>query len=562
MRLHCVGPILLSVVSGSYAIAQTHFEHPYATSADSEAHIRNATDNLIFTSVASLLQQWPNTRFRNGHTIVKAAVPVGTVLYHARGDQHVPLIPEWTGFNVEHSYLLCPTPECWMLTLVVEKPLNVIYFDGSSAANSYLGHQDSQDVVIWGRVRRDKMMAEWERIEEICKWGRQYNLDGFIRMEPGFEVMLCDFTKKTKLISSIHIMGAESRHPATKEDVASAFYQRQSMRMSRSLGAQPSEPPKPPPRRRLPQPLPPNWVGPLRDHQSVSIEGIQAAWWNSFYPGEVRARIDYTRLVSFYDPGYTSLLTAREGIPRNRHRLLNISTDDLQLAMSHLHSDLTREDDNTSGIDWSALTRAVTDRYTDRLYSMKATLAVSNVEKSNATLVATTIRRQVMVMLTPYLLYGALPSLFDGQDGRNASWVQPIAFHCQTSLTSGIVNETLTRSERLIKSAIEGVLHRICTSLTEIWVDAFTVTAASDKRAAELINLWRDKLEELMRWLDWPMWDTCRPSCPEEMFCYISTWPWGMSWTEEDVDTIDMTPRCIDRTTGDLGEPHSHPHVY
>jgi hypothetical protein len=68
-----------------------------------------------------------------------------------------------------------------MLTMAVEEELNVVYFDGSSAANSYLGHLDSQDIVIWGTVRRDKLMAEWERIKKLCDWGAQYNIDAFVR---------------------------------------------------------------------------------------------------------------------------------------------------------------------------------------------------------------------------------------------------------------------------------------------------------------------------------------------------------------------------------------------
>jgi hypothetical protein len=68
-----------------------------------------------------------------------------------------------------------------MLTMAVEEELNVVYFDGSSAANSYLGHQDSQDIVLWGRVRRDKMMEERGRIRELCNWGKPYNIDAFVR---------------------------------------------------------------------------------------------------------------------------------------------------------------------------------------------------------------------------------------------------------------------------------------------------------------------------------------------------------------------------------------------
>jgi hypothetical protein len=68
-----------------------------------------------------------------------------------------------------------------MLTLEVEEELNVVYFDGSSAANSPMGHQDTQDVIIWGKPRPDKLLDEWERIQELCKWGKPFELDAIVR---------------------------------------------------------------------------------------------------------------------------------------------------------------------------------------------------------------------------------------------------------------------------------------------------------------------------------------------------------------------------------------------
>jgi hypothetical protein len=68
-----------------------------------------------------------------------------------------------------------------MLTFAVEKELNIVYFDGSSAANSVSGHQDSQDLVIYGKVRPDKVMAEWERIVRFCEWGAKFNIDAIVR---------------------------------------------------------------------------------------------------------------------------------------------------------------------------------------------------------------------------------------------------------------------------------------------------------------------------------------------------------------------------------------------
>jgi hypothetical protein len=118
------------------------------------------------------------------------------------------------------------------------------------------------------------------------------------------------------------------------------------------------------------------------------------------------------------------------------------------------------------------------------------------------------------MMLSPYLIYGALPVETGNQDG---SWTNPIAHQCSSQLTALIKPEVLVRSEALIKRAVEGVLYRICSTLTNIWVDAFSVTTASEERAAELLMTWGKELESLMRWLDWPVWDVCRPSCSQEV---------------------------------------------
>lgn len=53
-----------------------------------------------FASAYSLLQQWPNTFFPNGHSIVPCEVPAFTKLYHGRGDGDVPPSPEWVAFDV------------------------------------------------------------------------------------------------------------------------------------------------------------------------------------------------------------------------------------------------------------------------------------------------------------------------------------------------------------------------------------------------------------------------------------------------------------------------------
>jgi hypothetical protein len=188
------------------------------------------------------------------------------------------------------------------------------------------------------------------------------------------------------------------------------------------------------------------------------------------------------------------------------------------MAVRQLQDDLLRVDEKTSGIDCGALARAVTDRYADRLFLLNSTLAATSVRETNATAIALATRKHLMVMLTPYLIYGALPDArSEPLGGQNSPWVEPITFHCKSSLTARISPASLTRSEILIKGAIEGVLDRICATLTGMWVDAFAVDSVSERHAAELVDMWRREIKGLMVWLDWPMWHVCRPACSDEV---------------------------------------------
>jgi hypothetical protein len=117
-----------------------------------------------------------------GHSMVPAIIPTGTILYHGRTDDHVPDVPEWLGFDVEHAYILCMGP-CYVISLQTKRDLRLLYFDGTAAAKMQDGPLDSQDIVAWGKLRPDKYSAEWERIGALCDRGKPFGLDGFIRME-------------------------------------------------------------------------------------------------------------------------------------------------------------------------------------------------------------------------------------------------------------------------------------------------------------------------------------------------------------------------------------------
>jgi hypothetical protein len=42
---------------------------------------------------------------------------------------------------------------------------------------------DTQDLITWGRPGHPviHMNDEWQRIQELCKWGNNFGVDGFVR---------------------------------------------------------------------------------------------------------------------------------------------------------------------------------------------------------------------------------------------------------------------------------------------------------------------------------------------------------------------------------------------
>ncbi|OJA08608.1 hypothetical protein AZE42_12385, partial [Rhizopogon vesiculosus] len=165
----------------------------------------NATGNLVFETANSLLQHWANTRHRIGHRIVPGTVSVGIILYHgALTGPHIPTALDWVATEPEYSMIHCRgTVEtgCWHATFAVTRPMKVLYFDGSSSAQLPEGTMDTQDLVAWSEMKPEWLDNELQRIQDLCKWGLKNGVNGFVRMEINFEIMICDFTSHMEVIS-------------------------------------------------------------------------------------------------------------------------------------------------------------------------------------------------------------------------------------------------------------------------------------------------------------------------------------------------------------------------
>ncbi|KAF7585640.1 hypothetical protein BBP40_010405 [Aspergillus hancockii] len=196
--------------------------------------------NHIFNAIHSSMRQWGSSLHHNGMSFFLATVPAGTQFYHGNSSPDPVNGTEWLAFEPEHALMfarpfrhgppppgkgphkrtqvpLQPEPEAlshepekdktrnqnqtgWLHTYTAAKDLRLLYIDGMSAAKTDNGTLDSQDRILLRDALggRDGMMLEKERADLACQMARDHyegRLDGVIRMEAGFEIILCDFAR-------------------------------------------------------------------------------------------------------------------------------------------------------------------------------------------------------------------------------------------------------------------------------------------------------------------------------------------------------------------------------
>ncbi|KAJ4470955.1 hypothetical protein J3R30DRAFT_1142612 [Lentinula aciculospora] len=505
----------------------------------------NATGHFVFQSVSSLLQHWPNTRYRNGHTIVPGLIRVGTTLYHGRSDSNYPKGAEWTATDPEHSFQFCKRP-CWHLTLVTTRPLNILYFDGSSAVKMHGGSMDSQDILLWGERRADRVFSEEERLEQLCKWGRQFGMDGFVRMEMDFEVMLCDFASGVEPVSFLHLANAspsDPKPPSSSDEAKDHLPDPAETEIDSKLDV---------------------WIGGGLN-PAVTIRNFELMHSSSQYnqyPGDTRIILDLSRLVSFYDPEVApSLVRIRNSINDKGGRWLydlsQIEPEDIVGINQKLHevleNNLTRV---SSGVDWQTLLQVIIKRFGSRLQNLRYVVRDS-AHNSGSTILDDEDRilkafAQINVMLTPYIPYDLKPNAAtdirvvenESHSATALAWASPAYELCSTSHTSYIANslsERMTSSEKLLLGAVQDTTQEICRVLVKMWaigvetgLDAkywarrtreLDKRDQHDDRFGALAKQWSEQIEHLMDWLDWHMWVKCNPACSDEEMCYMPTWP-------------------------------------
>ncbi|KAF9007432.1 hypothetical protein BDQ17DRAFT_1324030 [Cyathus striatus] len=479
-----------------------------------KAPFENSTSHLIFDTINSLLQHWTNTRYRNGHTIVPATIPAGTILYHGTYFNGVPIYPEWVATDAEHARYFCfgrgttdNNRGCWQLTLVVKNPLKILYFDGSSAAKLEDGPIDTQDILLWGKSRPGMLLAEDIRICKLCEWGSKYGIHGFMRMQMGFEIMLCDFSKDVEVVSFLNLATDLALPPDILPDPPNV-----------SICETFEDPPLPQPTR-PPLPIPGNVL------LGMTFDAMEVGTWHNYYPGDTRIRLDLSRAISFYDiDSFPSLVPLRHRKERWYHRVDGISTKDVQTLRDRLDEILAEDQwEHATSVDWRAQFHVITNRYSERVEILR--YMITNITDTQRA--ADRAFDQLRKLISPYRLYTAVPDITPSTSARktsNHSWAIPVFKLCATTHTEYLSRlPNLTSSEKMLLSAMEDVNKEICRVLVKLWAEGveqglvpWKEITTSEGELRELLDGWKVEVDMLMKWLDWSVWARCPEPCGPE----------------------------------------------
>ena len=204
------------------APGQQYLSHETSTVQDLKLNFTSPSP-YVFSSLRSLLRQWPNTFFPNGHSIVPCEVPIHTKLFHGRFDAQIPPDPEWFAFDIDMSYAITgSSPNSHMLTYQTVKAVSCLYFDGMSAALMGTGQLDSQMVFLYGNTsgpstpgpgHLNPLRDEYARASGLCKWvqdnhfgGLGWGIEGIVRMNAGFEMIWCNFSSPSiRLLTHLNV---------------------------------------------------------------------------------------------------------------------------------------------------------------------------------------------------------------------------------------------------------------------------------------------------------------------------------------------------------------------
>lgn len=225
-----------------------------------------------------------------------------------------------------------PQPEGWLHTYAAARDLRLLYVDGMSAGKTTNGTLDLQSRIIFNdTVNDNQVQGEIKRASEFCRMAREVwddRLDGLLRMEAGFEIILCSFER------DLHILRADQVKPSKK-----FLHDPFGPRKGRGNGS-------------------------LHDLIPDSGSWFRAITVRYHGIGGNRVTVDYDHFVTAYAYGLD--LFGGES-KKYRPRLKHLDSSQLQPVRRDLNILIMTHDTNERSFNWQVITDTVVERYAHAL---------------------------------------------------------------------------------------------------------------------------------------------------------------------------------------------------
>jgi len=366
----------------------------------------------------------------------------------------------------------------------------LLYIDGMSAAKCPLGTLDTTDVILLNnslsfsstfdhhpgnhaaeedsepeKPKPTHPNSDYARAQGLCVLAEEWGVQGFIRMEAGFELILCDFSSHVKLIA------ANQRRDPPRSDGERG---------------------------------PP---GDVKEGET-DVAGFEyLRGLEQRYNGITNKRIvvDYSRMVSVYfypEVNLTNPNGERAELPRLSEE------ESLEFVKDAVGETFKSEGNGDESVDWQGVADMIISRYTTRLPFL---LQLSN---SNSSTSVSTALGVVGVLLDVFIDYGNV-NLTTSAGKCAGQYLRPI-----------VSGEGLkTKADHLIHDSLLIVTSKICDTLFDVRESLLSTESSTEGESSLDVEV-GEKISTLIDYLNWATWKECG-KCDIDQVCFVAIWPWG-----------------------------------
>lgn len=349
------------------------------------------------------------------------------------------------------------------------RPLNLLYIDGQAAAKCPFGPLDSQDLILLDDHAPRHFFGEWQRANELCALAGEWvfpsggKIDGFIRMEAGFEIIQCDFSTSGGL-DLVSVQASSFRNESgTGEELLFA---------------------------------------PVFEWLRAAAARYQG------HPAD-RLEVDWSSMVSAY--AYPVNLSNPDRGRQELPRVINATREGRRSIRDRLRQVVTYRGGKSTAekgiVNWQSVTDEIVTRFDERIWYM------ANGQLSDKTLLA-----MIGTIIDPFINYTDHTPMAEhvAIDRCTQHYLDPAILH----------RETWTPEDHTIAAAIQRVSYSICDALfsaRSVLRSNHTAMPDIDQPVRQAQALIRHLIEEL-RWSTWKQCGKCQS--PTEV-CLVPMFPFG-----------------------------------